>query len=85
MVSDELAWVDDNNQFEAAGLKPGNSHAMKVIGDDVATRRMEWSGYEEKLGHGENFPARACREHPSDSGRLFVAGFAQGAKAGFRL
>ena len=67
VVNDELAWVDENGQFEVYGLKPDNSYNLKVFGNDIANRRMELSGYEEKLGMAIYAPdpvpvARICEE-----------------------
>lgn len=67
VVDDEVAWVDENGQFEISGLKPGNAYNLKVFGNDIANLRMELSGYEENLGTAIYAPdpvpvARICEE-----------------------
>lgn len=49
VVNDEVAWTDENGQFEVSGLQPGNSYNLKVFGNDIANHRVELSGYEETL------------------------------------
>lgn len=67
VVNDEVAWIDENGQFEVSGLQPGNSYNLKVFGNDIANHRVELSGYEETLASAVYAPdpvplARICEE-----------------------
>lgn len=67
VAGDELARVDQNGRFELIGLQHGGSYDLEVFGDDIASREVNVSSYEEQLATAIYAPdpvplARICEE-----------------------